>query len=93
MTILTSVLLLGVLGLVSGTFLAYAAKKFEVKEDPKVREIVQALPGVNCGACGFPGCEGFGKAVAKGEASADGCIPGKRQGVPEKIKEIMAKYK
>jgi len=66
MTILTSVLLLGVLGLVSGTFLAYAAKKFEVKEDPKVREIVQALPGVNCGACGFPGCEGFGKAVAKG---------------------------
>jgi len=86
MTILTSVLLLGVLGLVSGTFLAYAAKKFEVKEDPKVREIVQALPGVNCGACGFPGCEGFGKAVAKGEASADGCIREKGRVFPKRLR-------
>ncbi len=88
---INSVLILGILGFVSGTFLAFAAKKFEVKEDPKVKEVLSALPGVNCGACGFPGCEGFAKAIVKGDAKPDGCIPGKRQGVPEKVKAILSK--
>lgn len=92
MVIVGSILLMGILGLASGTFLAFAAKKFEVKEDPAVKEIIDALPGVNCGACGYPGCEAFGKAVAKGEVKPDGCIPGKRTGVPEKIREIQKKH-
>ncbi|MEA1885015.1 MAG: RnfABCDGE type electron transport complex subunit B [Thermotogota bacterium] len=90
MIFINSILLLGALGLVFGTFLAFAAKKFEVKEDPRLEKIMEALPGVNCGACGYPGCEAFAKAVIKGEAPKDGCLPGKRQGVPEKIKEIMS---
>lgn len=93
MVIVYSLLLLGILGFCAGSFLAFAAKKFEVKEDPMVKEIIEAMPGVNCGACGFPGCEGFAKAVAKKEAKADACLPGKRQGVPEKVKEIFQKYK
>ncbi len=91
MVFVNSIILLGSLGLVFGTFLAFAAKKFEVKEDPRLKELMEVLPGVNCGACGYPGCEAYAKAVLKGQAKNDGCLPGKRQGVPEKIKEIMNK--
>ncbi|HOO34192.1 MAG TPA: RnfABCDGE type electron transport complex subunit B [Thermotogota bacterium] len=89
MVFINSLILLGSLGLIFGTFLAFAAKKFEVKEDPRLKKIIEALPGVNCGACGYPGCEAFAKAVYKGDAPHDGCLPGKRQGVPDKIKAIM----
>ncbi|BBE31658.1 hypothetical protein OSSY52_17990 [Tepiditoga spiralis] len=89
-TIINAVLLLGILGFASGAFLAFAAKKFEVKED--VRKILAeaVLPGANCGACGFPGCSGFASGFVKGTATADGCLPGKRTGVPEKLKKINA---
>ncbi|MCX7727816.1 MAG: 4Fe-4S binding protein, partial [Chitinispirillaceae bacterium] len=30
----------------------------------------------NCGACGYPGCSGFAKAVVEGKAEPNGCIPG-----------------
>lgn len=88
-TFLYTILVMGIISFFSGMFLAYAAKKFEVKEDPLVKAIVSALPGANCGACGFPGCEGFAKEIVKGVAKADSCIPGKRQGVPEKVNEIL----
>lgn len=89
MLVVYSALILGVLGFVSGTFLAFAAAKFAVKENPKEKLIEVVLPGVNCGACGYPGCSGFAKAVSEGKASADGCIPGRRAGVPEKIKKLL----
>lgn len=91
MTILYSTLLLTVLGFAFGTFLAYSAKKFEVKEDPRVEMIKQVLSGANCGACGYAGCEAYAKAVVSGKASYDMCIPGRPSGVAEKIKEIMQK--
>ncbi len=91
MTVLYSTLLLAVLGFAFGTFLAYSAKKFEVKEDPRVGMIKQVLPGINCGACGYAGCEAYAKAVVAGKASYDMCIPGRPSGVAEKIKEIMQK--
>ena len=48
-----SIIILGILGLLMGIFLAYASKKFEVKKDEKVEKIIEILPGVNCGACGY----------------------------------------
>lgn len=91
MTVLYSTLLLAVLGFAFGTFLAYSAKKFEVKEDPRVEMIKEVLSGANCGACGYAGCEAYAKAVVAGKASYDMCIPGRPSGVAEKIKEIMEK--
>ncbi|MFN3284360.1 MAG: RnfABCDGE type electron transport complex subunit B [Pseudothermotoga sp.] len=91
MTVLYSTLLLAVLGFAFGTFLAYSAKKFEVKEDPRVEMIKQVLSGANCGVCGYAGCEAYAKAVVAGKASYDMCIPGRPSGVAEKIKEIMQK--
>ncbi|AKI97297.1 (Fe-S)-binding protein [Kosmotoga pacifica] len=89
MVVLYSAVLLGILGLASGLFLAFTASKFAVKEDPRVKLAEVALPGINCGACGFPGCSGFAKAYVEGKVQKEGCIPGKRSGVPEKLEAIM----
>ena len=49
---------------------------FAVKEDEKIKEIRSCLPGVNCGACGYKGCDDYAAAVANGKAKANLCIPG-----------------
>lgn len=89
MTILYSVIIMSVLGLAAGTFLAFAAAKFAVKANPKEKLVEAVLPGANCGACGFPGCAAFAKSVSDGSAPVDGCIPGRRAGVPDKIKVVV----
>jgi len=89
LTIVYSVILMGVLGLGFGIFLAFSAKKFEVKEDPRVKMIVEILPGANCGACGYAGCEAYARAVVANKAKPTLCLPGKASGVSEKIKEIL----
>ncbi len=91
MQLLYGIVLLTVMGFVAGVGLGIAAKKFEVKEDPRVAEIAKVLPGANCGLCGYPGCEAYAKAIVyKGEAMGK-CVPGKKMGVEAKIREIMAK--
>lgn len=70
-----AILVLAVLGLIMGIFLAYASKKFEIERDEKVEKIIEILPGVNCGACGYPGCSGYAEAIVKG-AEINLCSPG-----------------
>ncbi|SNX53139.1 RnfABCDGE type electron transport complex subunit B [Thermoanaerobacterium sp. RBIITD] len=79
---------LGGMGLIFGLVLAYASKKFEVKVDPKEVEVRNVLPGANCGACGFPGCDGFAHAVTSGNAPANGCKVGGAP-VAEKVSAIL----
>lgn len=83
------IIILGVLGLLMGLFLAYASKKFEVKKDALVEKIIEALPGINCGACGYPGCSGYAESIAKG-ADINLCSPGGAE-VKEKLAEITGK--
>jgi Na+-translocating ferredoxin:NAD+ oxidoreductase subunit B len=73
---LPSIIALGGLGLMFGAGLAYASKKFAVYVDPKVEQILESLPGANCGACGKPGCSAYAEAVAKGETPPNMCAPG-----------------
>jgi RnfABCDGE-type electron transport complex B subunit len=74
--ILIPVLVLGAVGLFLGLGLAIASKKLHIFVDPKISRIQEILPGANCGACGFPGCGGFAKAVAEGKADPSACTPG-----------------
>lgn len=67
---------LGGLGLAFGLLLAVAAEKFRVQVDPRVEMVRDALPGANCGACGYPGCDGYAEAVVSGEAKPNMCAPG-----------------
>lgn len=73
---LSAIIGLGILGLVFGISLSLASKKFFVKLDPREEAINKALPGSNCGACGFPGCSGLAMAILKGNASANACTAG-----------------
>jgi electron transport complex protein RnfB len=65
---------LGGLGLLLGLGLAVASKIFAVKTDPNVEKVRDLLPGANCGGCGFPGCDGFARAVAEGACDAGKCV-------------------
>ena len=76
MSILNSVLVLGILGLIFGAILAYASKKFAVEVDERVEKILEVLPGANCGGCGFPGCGGLANAIVEGNAPTNGCPVG-----------------
>jgi electron transport complex protein RnfB len=63
--ILKSVIGLGGLSLLFGIVLALAFKKLAVRISEEEKKIRDLLPGANCGACGFPGCEAYAKALAE----------------------------
>jgi len=67
---------LGGAGLIFGVLLALAARAFAVKCDPKVEAVREALPGANCGACGYAGCANFAEAIVEKDANIADCIPG-----------------
>ncbi|MCD6435184.1 MAG: RnfABCDGE type electron transport complex subunit B [Clostridiales bacterium] len=79
---------LGTMGLLFGGGLAYTSQKFAVKIDPRAAKIREVLPGANCGACGFPGCDGFSNAVIAGKVKIDAC-PVCGAETAEKIAKIM----
>lgn len=74
--ILLPVLFLGIVGAFFGVVLSIASKVFAVEVDPRVAAVRDVLPGANCGACGFPGCDGLAAAIASGEAPVTGCVIG-----------------
>lgn len=67
---------LGALAILFGGILAVASRAFAVHEDPRVEEVFDLLPGVNCGGCGYPGCRAFAEALIKGDTEPDLCGPG-----------------
>jgi electron transport complex protein RnfB len=79
---------LGGLGVVMGVVLAIASVKLAVKVDPREERVRSALPGANCGACGYPGCDGYAAAVARGEAPLNSCTVGGPD-VAARIGEVM----
>ena len=76
MEILIAVSVLGGAALLLGFLLSLASKIFAVKTDEKEASIREALPGANCGACGFAGCDSYAKAVSDGSSKPSLCIPG-----------------
>lgn len=69
---------LTMLGLGSGfaLVLLIASVKLKVEVDPKIEEIHEALPNLDCGACGFPGCGQYAKAVLEDAELLGKCAPG-----------------
>ncbi len=65
-SILSAVIVLGVIALVAAVILYACSKKFAVKEDPRIGQVSALLPQANCGGCGFPGCSGMASALVKG---------------------------
>lgn len=86
--IIATVLVLAIVGLLIGIMLVFASEKFAVEVDPKETAVRECLPGNNCGACGYAGCDAMAAAIAKGEAPVNGCPVGGAP-VAEKISAIM----
>jgi electron transport complex protein RnfB len=75
-TILLAAGVLALLSVATAYILGWANEQFYVEVDPKVVLISAALPGANCGGCGFVGCGEYAEAVASGEAPVTLCAPG-----------------
>ena len=77
MDIIIALVVLVIIALVCAVVLTLAASFFAVKENEKVVAVRDCLPGANCGACGYSGCDGYAKALGEGECdNASLCIPG-----------------
>jgi len=77
LTLLYTILVLCAIGVISAVILYFVGQKLKIVEDPKIDEVAQALQGVNCGGCGFPGCRAFAEACVKVESlDALYCTPG-----------------
>ena len=76
-SILLTVIILASIGLLSGIILCVAAILMAVKKDETAEKIEAVLPGANCGACGYSGCDGYAKALCEGKTGATNlCVPG-----------------
>lgn len=64
-TIILTIVVLSVLGLVLALVLFLVAKKFKVEEDPRIDEVEKVMPGANCGGCGYAGCRAFAQAAVE----------------------------
>ncbi len=87
-SILTAFITVTVIGLIAAVLLALAAHFLSVPEDETVKKVRECLPNVNCGACGYTGCDEYAKAVANDGAKTNLCIPGS-DSVAANIAEIM----
>ncbi|RLG57228.1 MAG: Fe-S protein [Hadesarchaea archaeon] len=67
------IIVLGILGLIFGAGLEIASRKFAVGVDEKIKKVRELLPGLNCGACGFGGCEDYASALVKDPSLIDRC--------------------
>lgn len=75
-SILLAVLLLAGLGLLGGFILAIASVLMAVPKDERAEALRDLLPGANCGACGYSGCDGYADAMANHGALVGLCSPG-----------------
>jgi electron transport complex protein RnfB len=89
--ITSSILVMFGLGLACAVVLAVASKLLAVEEDPRVEAVLDALPGANCGGCGFAGCESYAAAAVRDpDVPADRCCAGGPD-VAAKIAELTGK--
>ena len=85
--IILPVVAFGVIGALAGVLLTVASKVFEVKSDERLEALQEALPQINCGSCGFSGCNDYADAILNG-AACNLCKPGGGE-CAKKLGEIM----
>ena len=87
--VISAIVVLLIIGAVAALILVIASKYMSVPENEMFPAIRECLPGANCGACGYTGCDGYAKALAEGEETKTNlCVPG-ADGAAAAIAEIM----
>ena len=87
--ILISMGVLGVTGFVAAVLLYVVSLIFKVEEDPRIDLVVAALPGANCGGCGFAGCRNFAEACVKAGGIDGLACPVGGEPTMEDVKRIL----
>lgn len=85
---LIPVLVMMIVGLIAGIFLAVATKFFYVVKDERIELIKDKLPNANCGACGYPGCNGLATAIVNDGVPVNSCPVAEKEAIDE-IASIM----
>ncbi len=88
MQILIAFLFMLAAALVSGILLLVFSHLFAVKKNPLEKAIRDCLPGINCGACGYKGCDDYAAALAGDGVKPSLCVPG-TQKVADQISDIL----
>jgi RnfABCDGE-type electron transport complex B subunit len=86
--IITAVVSVTIIGVICAIILNVASQLMYVKVDTRITQLLEAMPGVNCGACGYPGCSGYAAALVEEGVSTDLCPPG-GSALLEKISSIL----
>lgn len=73
--IIVPAIIVAAIGLIAAIVLVIASKIMYVPVDERVALISEALPGANCGACGFPGCDGYAQALGEDPELAPNLCP------------------
>ena len=75
--ILLAVGILAATAVIAAILLTVASTLFSVKENERFAPVRDCLPGANCGACGYSGCDAYAKALSEGKTENTSlCVPG-----------------
>lgn len=77
-----------IMALIFSFILGWANKRFKVAEDPKIEEVLNVLPGVNCGGCGYLGCSDYAVAIVTDNDPVNKCTVGGKS-CAQNIADIM----
>jgi Na+-translocating ferredoxin:NAD+ oxidoreductase RNF subunit RnfB len=88
MEILIAFLFMHLIALIAGAMLLIFSYLFSVKKNPLETALRECLPGINCGACGFKGCDDYAAALVEGKAEPNLCVPGTQKAADE-ISDIL----
>ncbi len=87
--IIIAVVAVTVIGLLCAVVLVIASVFMSVKENELESKVRECLPGVNCGACGYSGCDAYAKALAEDNTvKTNLCTPGGDK-VSKKISGVL----
>ena len=87
--IITAVVAVTGIGLLCAVGLVIASVFMSVEENPLEKEVRECLPGVNCGACGYSGCDGYAKALAENKDVKTNLCTAGGDTVSKKISEVL----
>ncbi len=88
MNILIAFLVMLAIALLAGILVSVLSHFFAVEENPLKTQIRECLPGINCGACGYKGCDDYAEALAQGGVKPNLCVPG-AQGVADQVADLI----
>ena len=88
-TIIWTIAILTLLGVVLAVVLYLVAKKFKVEEDPRIDEVEKVLPGANCGGCGHAGCRAFAQSCVEAPNLDNNFCPVGGNDVMQKVASVL----